>query len=254
MLVIPVIDIKGGKSVRMVEGLADKTIYYSESPLNMAKLFRKENAKMIHITDLDGAFTGMPMNYDMIKHIVDEVGVPVQLGGGIRSLETAARVIDELGVYRIVLGTSAIDDIGLIHKLIEKYTAHKIVIGVDVRSGYLVKDGWRNVTDIPGVEFASRLRALGIERIIYQDVGRVGTCLGPDIEALQLIAQTSKLKVTAAGGIGGYPDLRAVQDLEKFGVDSVMISRALYENRFPCQAIWREIEKVDVSLDLPKVN
>lgn len=254
MLVIPVIDIKGGKSVRMVEGLADKTIYYSESPLTMAKLFRKENAKVIHITDLDGAYTGEMTNYDLIKKIVDEVGIPVQLGGGIRSMETAERIINELGVYKIVLGTSAIDDVKLIKEMIKKFTARKVMIGVDVRNGYLLRDGWRTVTDIKGFEFAHGLKSLGIERIIYQDVARVGTLLGPDLEGLRLIAETSKLKVTAAGGIGGYKDLRAVQELEKYGVDSVMMSRALYQNRFPCQAIWREIEKLDTSLELPKVK
>lgn len=254
MLVIPVIDIRNGRSVRMVEGLEDKTVYYSESPLNMARLFRKENAKVIHITDLDGAVSGKRKNYELIKEITETVGVPIQLGGGIRTIEIADQLIRELGVYRIVIGTSAIDNINLIADLVKEFGRSKVVISVDVRNGYLVKDGWGNITDIHALEFALGMKTLGVERIIYQDVSRVGKLEGPDIEALKLIAESTKLKVTAAGGISSYADLKMIQSLERYGVDSVMMSRALYENKFPCQAIWREQEKIDTSLDLPKVK
>src|SRR4030095_1329721 len=121
MLVIPVIDIKNGQCVRVVEGLEDKTVYYLESPLTMARLFRKENAKVIHITDLDGAVSGKRKNYKLIKEITETVGVPIQLGGGIRTYEIARQLIKELGVYRIVIGTSAIDNIELIQKLLDDF-------------------------------------------------------------------------------------------------------------------------------------
>ncbi|MBZ0204504.1 MAG: 1-(5-phosphoribosyl)-5-[(5-phosphoribosylamino)methylideneamino] imidazole-4-carboxamide isomerase [Ignavibacteria bacterium] len=254
MLVIPVIDIKNGKSVRMVEGLEDKTVYYSESPLKMARLFRKENAKVIHISDLDGAASGKRKNYQLIKEITESVGVPIQLGGGIRTYEIAEQLINELGVYRIVIGTSAIDNIELVQKLLEDFGKSKIVISVDVRDGFLVKDGWHNKTNIRGLEFALGMKAVGVDRIIFQDVGRVGLLEGPDYEGTKKIAVETGLKVTAAGGISSYSDLKQLQGLEVFGVDSVMMSRALYENKFPCQAIWREQEKIDTSLDLPKVK
>lgn len=254
MLVIPVIDIRNGRSVRMVEGLEDKTVYYSESPLNMAKLFRKENAKVIHITDLDGAVSGKRKNYELIKEITESVGVPIQLGGGIRSFEIANQLIKELGVYRIVIGTSAIDNIDLVKKVLDEFGKSKVAISIDLRNGFLVKDGWGNVTDIHALEFALGMKKLGVERIIYQDVSRVGTLSGPDIDGLKRIAVETELKVTAAGGISSYKDLKKIQELEKFGVDSVMMSRALYENKFPCQAIWRQQEKIDTSLELPKVK
>ncbi|RPI13442.1 MAG: 1-(5-phosphoribosyl)-5-((5-phosphoribosylamino)methylideneamino)imidazole-4-carboxamide isomerase [Ignavibacteriae bacterium] len=254
MLVIPVIDIKNGKSVRMVKGLEDKTVFYSESPLSMARLFRKENAKCIHITDLDGAFSGDMINYNTIKEIVDKVGVPIQLGGGIRSFEIAKRLFDDLGVYRLVLGTAVVEKIDLVEKLLAEYSHSKIVVSIDVRDGYFVKTGWTEKTDIRGVELALIMKSMGIKRIIYQDVSRVGTLAGPDFEGLKEIAEKTGLRVTAAGGIGGYPDLAKIQELEPLGVDSVMMSRPIYENRFPCQAIWREAEKVDTSLELPKVK
>lgn len=254
MLVIPVIDIKNGRSVRMVEGLEDKTVYYSESPLTMARLFRKENAKVIHISDLDGAVSGKRINYELIKEITESVGVPIQLGGGIRTYEIARQLIKELGIYRIVIGTSAVDNIELIRHLLDDFGSSKIVISVDVRNGYLVKDGWGNQTDIRAVEFALGMKMLGVQRIIYQDVSRVGLLSGPDFKATKEIAIETRLKVTAAGGISSYEDLKRMQELEPFGVDSVMMSRALYENKFPCQAIWREQEKMDTSLELPKVK
>lgn len=254
MLVIPVIDIRNGESVRMVQGLEDKTLHYSDSPLNMARLFRKENAKVIHITDLDGASSGKRKNYGLIKEITESVGVPIQLGGGIRTYEIAEQLIKELGVYRIVIGTSAIDNIELIQRLIDDFGKSKIVISVDARNGYLTKEGWSNQTDIHAIEFALGMKSVGVERIIYQDVTRVGMLKGPDLDGLRKIAAETGLKVTAAGGISGYKDLKDLQELEKFGVDSVMMSRALYDNKFPCQAIWREQEKIDTSLDLPKVK
>lgn len=254
MLVIPVIDIKNGESVRMVEGLEGKTMYYSESPLTMALLFRKENAKVIHITDLDGASSGKRKNYELIKEITESVGVPIQLGGGIRSYEIAEQLINELGVYRIVIGTSAVDNIDLILRLINDFGKNKIAISVDVRGGFLVKDGWSTLTSINGIDFALGMKFLGVERIIYQDVARVGLLKGPDFEGIKKIAVETGLKVTAAGGISSYDDLKKMQELEEFGVDSVMMSRALYENKFPCQAIWREQENIDTSLDLPKVK
>ncbi|HJY62615.1 MAG TPA: HisA/HisF-related TIM barrel protein [Ignavibacteria bacterium] len=254
MLVIPVIDIKNGQCVRVIEGLEDKTLYYSQSPITMAQLFRKENAKVIHITDLDGAYFGKMDNFDIVKEIVDSVGVPIQIGGGIRTFETAKILIEDVGVYRIVIGTSAIDNVNFVKKLIYEFGARKIVIGVDVRDGYLVKNGWVDKTDIKGLDFALGMKGVGIERIIYQDVSRVGSFSGPNYEGLKEIAETTGLKVTAAGGVGSYQDLKKLQELETCGIDSVMMSRPLYENRFPCQAIWREQEKIDTSLELPKIK
>jgi phosphoribosylformimino-5-aminoimidazole carboxamide ribotide isomerase len=219
----------------------------------MARLFRKENAKVIHITDLDGAASGKRKNYELIKEITETVDVPIQLGGGIRTYEIAKQLINELGVYRIVIGTSAVDNIDLIRRLLDDFGKTKIVIGVDVRGGFIVKDGWSNQTNIKAIDFALGMKSLGIERIIYQNVAKVGTLAGADFEGTKQIAVETGLKVTAAGGISSYPDLRKMQELEPFGVDSVMMSRALYENKFPCMAIWREQEKIDTSLELPKI-
>ncbi len=253
MLVIPVIDIKSGKCVRTVQGLSESTEFYSESPLKVARLFRKENFKTIHITDLDGALEGNMKNYEIIKEITQSVDIPIQLGGGIRDFATAKKVVDELGIYRIVIGTAALTDTDFIKKFIDIYTASKLVICIDEKLNNVVMDGWINYANITPIEFAKQMESIGVRRIIYQDVTRVGNLTGPNIKRLIELAENTNLKITAAGGISNYLDLKSIIEIEHPEIDSVMISRALYENQFPCQRIWREVESMDTSLDLPDV-
>lgn len=254
MLVIPVIDIKDGKCVRVIQGLSDNTEFYSESPINIARLFRKENFKCIHITDLDGAIQGNMKNYELIREIARSVDIPIQLGGGIRDFDTAKKIIEELGVYRIVIGTAALSNPEFLKKCLKEFSSSQVIVCIDEKLNNVVKDGWINYADITPLEFAKQMEQIGIKRIIYQDVTRVGNLSGPHIPRLIEIAENTDLKITSAGGISSYADLHKVMEIEDKGIDSVMISRALYENQFPCQRIWREIESKDISLELPKVN
>jgi phosphoribosylformimino-5-aminoimidazole carboxamide ribotide isomerase len=255
MLVIPVIDIQNGKCLRLFHGHYETTNFYSDNPVTVAKLFRKENFKCIHITDLDGAIHGEMKNYPVIKEICSSVDIPVQLGGGIRNFEIAKRIIEELGVYRIVIGTAAISNQDIVSRIIKEYSASKIVIGIDEKFNSVVTDGWINSADITPLEFAKMMDGIGVRRIIYQDVTRVGNCCGPFVERLVEIAEnTSCLRITSAGGIGNYTHLKMLTDLKNPKIDSVMISKALYENNFPCQTIWRDVERTDTSLELPKVK
>lgn len=254
MFVIPVIDIKDGKCYRVINDLEQETHFYCDSPVNVAKLFRKENFKAIHITDLDGAIYGEMRNYPVIKEITRSVDIPIQLGGGIRDFESAKKMINELGVYRIVLGTAAIYNPELVEKIINEFTPSKLAVCIDEKLNNVVTDGWINYADITPIDFAKKMEELGVKRIIYQDVTRVGNLSGPFLERILEIAGRTKLKITAAGGIGNYSHLKSLIDLNQTNVDSVMISRSLYENKFPCQAIWRDIERADTSLELPKVK
>lgn len=255
MLVIPVIDIHNGKCTRMIHGHHESTNFYSDNPVTVARLFRKENFKCIHITDRDGAFEGKMQNYPIIKEICKSVDVPVQLGGGIRNFETAKKIIEELGVYRIVIGTAAITNPTLIKKIIDNYSPSKLVIGIDEKLNNVVTNGWINYANVTPLDFAKMMDNIGIKRIIYQDVTRVGNCTGPFIERLKEVSEnTVNLKITSAGGIGNYSHLKMLTDLNNKKIDSVMMSRSLYENNFPCQAIWRDIERADTSLELPRVK
>ncbi len=253
ILIIPAIDIIDGKCVKKFEGLFETTEYYSESPINTVKLLRKENFKTIHITDLDGAVRGDMRNYEVIKQITKCIDIPIQLGGGIRDYDTAKKVIEELGVYRIVIGTAAIANPKLIKDLIKDFGPSKIIIGIDENNDKVMMDGWINSFPCTILDFAQLMKDFGVKRIIYQDIGRVGSLKGPNLERLKEIGDKVKVKLTSAGGIRDFRDLKSLQGLEGFGVDSVVVSRALYENKFPCQNIWREVERVDTSLDLPSV-
>ncbi|MEP7147140.1 MAG: 1-(5-phosphoribosyl)-5-[(5-phosphoribosylamino)methylideneamino] imidazole-4-carboxamide isomerase [bacterium] len=254
MLVIPVIDIKNGMCVRTVQGHSTSEEFYCESPKTMAMLFRKENFKVIHITDLDGALQGDMKNFDLIKEITRSVDIPIQLGGGIRDFNMAKKVIDELGIYRLVIGTAALTDPDFIKRIIDKFSSSKVAICIDEKLNDVVMDGWINYAGITPLEFAQQMESIGVKRIIYQDVTRVGNLSGPHTDRLIEIAKNTKLKITSAGGISNYADLKKVKEIEHLGIDSVMISRALYENQFPCQRIWRDLETLDTSLKLPEVN
>jgi phosphoribosylformimino-5-aminoimidazole carboxamide ribotide isomerase len=254
MLVIPVIDIHNGKCMRLIHGHYESTDFYSDNPVTVAKLFRKENFKCIHITDLDGAVQGEMKNFPIIKEICKTLDVPVQLGGGIRDFDTAKKIIEELGVYRIVIGTAAITHPDLITKILDEFSPSKLVIGIDEKLNNVVTNGWINYANITPLEFAKLMDNIGVKRIIYQDVTRVGNCTGPFIERLLEIAGATNLKITSAGGIGNYSHLKMLDDLKNPKIDSVMLSKSLYENNFPCQAIWRDTERADTSLELPRVK
>ena len=254
MLVIPVIDIKDGQCFRIISGLDKQTHYYCGNPVTIAKLFRKENFKALHITDLDGAIYGAMKNYPIIKEITRSVDIPILLGGGIRDFETVKKMVEDLGVYRVVIGTAAMEKKDLIKKILDVYTHSKIAISIDEKLNNVVTNGWINYANVTPLEFAKKMETLGVKRIIYQDVTRVGNFSGPHIERLIELAENTNLKITSAGGIGNYLQLKQLVDLNIPNIDSAIVGRALYENRFPCQAIWRDIEKTDTSLELPKIK
>lgn len=254
MLIIPVIDIKDGKCVRVIEGHFDTSRYYCESPVTLARLFRKENFKTLHITDLDGALDGEMKNYSIVKEISDSIDIPIQYGGGVRDLTTARKIIEDLGVYRLVIGTGALTNPDLLTELLNLYGPAKLVVCIDEKLNNVVKNGWIDYADITPLSFAKKMDEIGIQRIIYQDVTRVGNFSGPHLSRLIEIGEQTNLKITSAGGVGSYKDLKTLMGLLKYGVDSAMVSRALYENKFPCQQMWRDIETEDISLDLPSVG
>ncbi|MBM4157546.1 MAG: 1-(5-phosphoribosyl)-5-[(5-phosphoribosylamino)methylideneamino] imidazole-4-carboxamide isomerase [Ignavibacteria bacterium] len=253
MLIIPVIDIKNERCVRIIEGHGEKTMYYSERPLQVAKLFRKENFKALHITDLDAAVYGDTKNHNLIREITKSIDIPVQLAGGIKSYEIAEYCFRELGVYRVIVGTTALTNPEMIRNIIKDFSNTKIVIGIDEKLNNVVTNGWIEYANITPLDFSKYMETLGVKRIIYQDVTRVGNLCGPFVDRVREIALNTNLKITVAGGVSDYRDLKVLKDLNIPNVDSVMIGRALYENKFPCQKMWRDIESIDISLELPEV-
>jgi phosphoribosylformimino-5-aminoimidazole carboxamide ribotide isomerase len=242
LLVIPSIDIKNGKCIRTVQGIPELDCYeYGNNPVEMAKIWRAENAKMIHVKDFDGAQEKSKRNLSVIEEICSSVVIPVEFAGGIRSIQDADEIM-RTGISRIAINTMAIENKKELLKVLEKYGATKIVISLDILGEELLVRGRSKKTDINFRAFSKEMVETGVNRFIVCDISRNGTQLGPNIQLSKEIAEMTGAKVTHAGGVRNKDELMDIQNLIPFGVDSVIIGRALYENRFPCQKLWRVAE------------
>lgn len=252
LLLIPAIDLRGGRCVRLHQGSYDDETVYFDDPVNMAKLWRVQNARTLHVVDLDAARGGSDDrddNRDVITDMCDALDIPIQLGGGIRTMDDIRAALG-WGIYRVILGTAAVRNPDLVSEAISEFGASRIVVGIDARDGEARVQGWTEGSGVDAVELALDMENRGVRRIIYTDISRDGTMEGPNVEAYRTMGRhLSKAKITASGGVGEYKDLLSVQTLESYGVDSVICGRALYENQFPCQQIWCWNEKDAVDLD-----
>lgn len=242
LLVIPSIDIKDGKTVRVVQGIPElNCTEYGDDPIEMAKLWRAENAKMIHVVDFDAAHDHSNKNIKIIEKICSSIVIPVEFAGGIRNLEDAKMIFD-CGVSRIAINTTAIEDKKEFDKIFQLYGPTKVVICLDIVDDELVTRGRKKRTGINYIDFTKEMARIGVDRFIVTDVNRNGLLKGPNITYSLNVARASGCKVTHSGGIRNKDELMDLQSLIPEGVDSVIIGRALYENRFPCQKLWRLAE------------
>ena len=229
-LVIPAIDLRGGQCVRLYQGSYAKETVYFDDPVKMAKLWRVQNARALHLVDLDAARGDRDDNRAQIAAICEALDIPIQLGGGIRSMEDVEEAI-ELGVYRVIIGTAAVRDPDLVTEAIRKYSCSRVAVGIDARDGEVRVQGWTEGSGVDAIELALDMEARGCRRFIYTDISRDGTLAGPNIEAYRdLGSRLKQARITASGGIGGYEDLLRIKELLGFRVDSVIVGRALYDN------------------------
>ena len=228
MQIIPAIDLKNGKCVRLLQGKKDRETIYSDDPVRMALRWQREGATYLHLIDLDGAFEGQSLNVEAIRSIVEATDVPAELGGGIRDMGTITRLLS-LGLDRVILGTVAITEPDLVRRAIERFGPQKIVVGIDAKKGKVAVKGWEETSEVSAMELAWKMRNLGVERIIYTDISRDGMMTGPNVAATRELAQQSGLKVIASGGISSPEDVQKVAALEPYGVDAMIIGKALYE-------------------------
>ncbi|GAB5534675.1 MAG: 1-(5-phosphoribosyl)-5-[(5-phosphoribosylamino) methylideneamino]imidazole-4-carboxamide isomerase [Rubricoccaceae bacterium] len=253
MLLIPAIDLRDGRCVRLRQGrYEDETVYF-EDPVRMAKLWRVMNARVLHLVDLDAARTSTDQepsnNSAVVTEIASALDIPVQMGGGIRTLDDIQAALDR-GVYRVVLGTVAVRNRDLVSQAVERFGCSRVVVGIDARDGEARVEGWEKGTGVDAVELALDMEARGVRRFVYTDISRDGTLEGPNIDEYRQLGEAlTKAHITASGGVGGYRDLLALQALKPFGVDSVIVGRALYENQFPCQQFWCWHKKSEVDLE-----
>ena len=229
MLLIPAIDLKDGRCVRLKQGdLEDETVF-SEEPETVARHWLELGAERIHLVDLNGAVSGKPQNAAVIKAIVEAVGseVPVQLGGGIRSLETIERYLDS-GVSYVIIGTAAVKSPGFLHDACNAFPG-QVIVGLDARDGKVATDGWSKLTRHEVVDLARKFEGYGIEAIIYTDIGRDGMLTGVNIEATVKLAQAVDVPVFASGGVTDLADIDKLLAVESEGVGGVILGRSLYE-------------------------
>lgn len=241
ILVIPAIDLRGGQCVRLYQGSYEQETVYYDDPVKMAKLWRIQNARVLHVVDLDAARGGSPdraHNRDVIANICSELDIPVQVGGGIRTIEDIEAALAH-GVYRVIIGTAAVRDPDLVSEAVERFTCNKIVVGIDAKDGEVRVEGWTEGSGIDAIEMSLDMEKRGIRRIVYTDISRDGTLQGPNFDAYRTLGKhLTKARITASGGIGNFQDLIELNMLQTDRVDSIIIGRALYENAFPCQKLW----------------
>jgi phosphoribosylformimino-5-aminoimidazole carboxamide ribotide isomerase len=230
MLIIPAIDIKDGRCVRLFQGEMDKETVYFEKPIDAARHWVKEGATFIHVVDLNGAVEGRPVHAKEVEAICRETSLAVELGGGLRSIEAVEAALD-LGVTRVVIGTAAYDNQQFLQGLCNKFPG-KIVAGIDARSGKVAVKGWKETTSMDAIELALRCEADGASRIIYTDISRDGTREGINLDETLKIAQSVNIPIIASGGVATLDDILKLLPLEKEGVEGVIVGRALYGGAF----------------------
>jgi len=223
MEIIPAVDIRGGKCVRLYQGNYSQETIFSEHPLDVALKWQAQGASRLHVVDLDGAASGEVRNLAIIEAIVKQVDLPVQLGGGVRNEATVEKLLD-IGIARVILGTAAIEQPELVKKLCHRY-AQAIVVGIDARDGYVTTHGWQKSTEVTAVELGKSLANMGVRRLIYTDVKRDGTLTEPNFEAIAELVESIDLPVIAAGGISALSHLKR---LEELGVEGAIVGKALY--------------------------
>jgi phosphoribosylformimino-5-aminoimidazole carboxamide ribotide isomerase len=229
MLIIPAIDLKDGHCVRLEQGEMDRATVFSEDPAAMARHWVKQGARRLHLVDLNGAFAGKPVNEAAIKAIVDEMGdeIPVQMGGGIRDLDTIEGYLDD-GIRYVIIGTAAVKNPGFLHEACDAFPGH-IIVGLDAKDGKVAVDGWSKVTDHDVVDLARRFQDYGVEAVIYTDIGRDGMLTGVNIEATVKLAQALHIPVIASGGITNLDDVKNLSAVAGEGIMGAITGRAIYQ-------------------------
>ncbi len=226
MLIIPAVDIKGGRCVRLLQGREEDETVFSNDPSRMALKWEEEGAELLHVIDLDGAFRKTPQNIEAIQKIVDRVKAPVQLGGGIRDIDTIKMYLD-MGISRVILGTEALRNPDLVYEALRLFPG-QIIVGIDARDGFVAIEGWTETTKIRSVDLARRFEGCGLAAIIFTDIHRDGMQTGTNIKETERLAESVSIPIIASGGVSNIDDIKQLLSLKSSGVIGVIVGRALY--------------------------
>lgn len=229
MIIYPAIDLKNGQCVRLYKGDMNKDTVYNDNPAAQGLDWARSGFSWIHVVDLDGAVSGAPANHTAVRSIIESVDIPVQLGGGIRTMAQIENWLDE-GVSRVILGTIAVRDPALVKRACYEFPG-QIVVGIDARNGKVAVEGWVEESDLEATELARIFEDVGVSTIIYTDIDRDGTGEGLNMLSTIALAQSSSIPVIASGGVGSVEDLKLVRDAARYGVEGVIVGKALYDGR-----------------------
>src|ERR1700758_311590 len=245
MLLIPAIDLKDGQCVRLKQGDMDQATIFSEEPAAMARHWVDRGARRLHLVDLNGAFAGKPVNEDAIREIIREVGdeIPVQLGGGIRDLDTIERYLDD-GLSYVIIGTAAVKNPGFLQEACTAFGGH-IIVGLDAKDGKVATDGWSKLTGHEVVDLALKFQDYGVEGVIYTDIGRDGMLTGINIDATVKLAQALTIPVFASGGLAGLSDIEKLCAVEPEGIDGVICGRSIYPGALDFRAAQARADELN---------
>ncbi len=228
MVILPAIDLRGGKVVRLRQGRADEETVFGDDPAAMARRWHSFGAEWLHLVDLDGAFEGASANIAAIRSIRTAVDMKIELGGGIRTIGHAEKLLS-LGIDRVIFGTVAISDPQVIRRAVERFGANRVVVGIDARDGRVAVRGWTETSAVDATNLALQMREFGVERVVYTDISRDGTGHGVNVEATANLAKTTGLKIIASGGVRELGDVVRLIEHESDGIEGVIIGRALYD-------------------------
>ena len=226
MIIFPAIDLKDGKCVRLSQGRFDESIIYSENPVEIAKSFENDGAKYLHIIDLNGAETNDNINLEVIQKIINNISIPIQVGGGIRSIEKAEEILKS-GVSRIIIGTSAIEDFEMLKILVERYP-EKVIVSIDANHQNVATRGWKTQTEVNAIDLSKRLEEIGIKTIVYTDISKDGMMQGPNFLDYIELSKKTNLNIIASGGVSSLND---VIKLNEIGLYGAIIGKAIYESK-----------------------
>lgn len=226
MIIFPAIDLKDGLCVRLMQGDPDRATVYGRDPVAMAQRWAEEGARWLHVVDLDGAFSKSPKNREAIAAIVESLSIPVQVGGGIRTLATVVEYLD-LGVRRVILGTAALRDPVLVAAACERYP-RRVALGIDARAGKVAVEGWKEATDTEVSSLVESYAQSQVAAIIYTDIQRDGMSTGVNVDATRCLLEATRFPVIASGGVASIEDIQALMPLVPLGLEGVIVGRALY--------------------------
>ena len=243
MVIFPAIDIRGGKCVRLFKGDFAQETVFSDKPEEMAAKWEAQGGKFLHLVDLDGALAGKSVNLDVVKTIVDTVRIPVELGGGIRTMENIDEVL-ALGVQRVILGSVAVKNPALVKEACQKY-GDRVVVGIDAKDGIEAVDGWGVSGDVEVTVLAKEMAKAGVKTIIYTDISRDGTLSGVNVEATARLARESGVKIVASGGVKSLDDIETLLPYEKDGIEGVIVGKSIYTGSLDLQEAIALVESAE---------